>query len=399
MEAAFRAGVDAVEPRKLVRGWLEEHEIGPSMLIAIGKAAPAMAQGALDTCDVEMGVVVTTREQADAVFPFPVFGAGHPLPDQIGLEAGEYVEEVMKNTREDDVVLVLISGGGSALLPSPRPPLTLEGLMTITEALLEKGASIQEMNTVRRHLERLKGGGLARICKGRIVSLLISDVIGDQLESIASGPTAPDPSTCKDALDILDKYGARMSDGVRERLQDGEWESEKPDIPLWSRVENHILANNRTAVEAAARKMEELFGRKACTVPEPLIGEAWEEGKRFAELVEEKSLVAAGGETIVRVRGNGKGGRNQEMALSALDAGGGAKGALLFASTDGRDGPTDAAGAFCDMEVKRKGKGLEPRAYLDDNDSYGFFSRTGALLITGSTGTNVCDLALGAWED
>ncbi|MDG6221301.1 MAG: DUF4147 domain-containing protein [Candidatus Thermoplasmatota archaeon] len=393
----YLAGLDAVDPRMLVENWLQKNEVKPDFILSVGKAATPMTQGAIEHIGPCKGIMVTSEELVDncGCSGMVAFGAAHPLPDQRSLNAGNYVQKVISGMDEGRTMLLLLSGGGSAMLATPKPPLTLNSLTRTTQALIQGGASIHELNAVRRHLETLKGGGMARVFKGKIVTLALSDVIGDDLCSIASGPTAPDPSFCEDVLGIIEKYSIELSPNISRLLRTCEWETPKKEEMIWERVQNHILANNRTALLASAKKMEELYGQKPYVLDEPMISAARTEGARFAALVEEKGLVVGGGETVVKVKGPGKGGRNQEMAVAAIARN--TRVSLLFASTDGVDGPTDAAGGYADIHAAKRAKELrlDPAEYLGRNDCYNFLQKTGALFKTGHTGTNVCDMALG----
>jgi glycerate 2-kinase len=338
--------------------------------------------------------------------------AGHPVPDENGLEATRAMLELVDAAGESDLVLCLFSGGGSALLevlPDTIPPGDLQ--QTI-ELLLASGVTIDEMNCIRKHLSLVKGGRLAgRIAPARCVALIISDVIGDPVGTIASGPTAADPTTFRDAIDILEKHGL-MNDlpgSIREHLNKGMAgdveETVKPGEHVVEAVDNIIIGNNHTALQAADTRAKEL-GYNSLLLTGRYRGEAREVAKIVASIVEEineRDLPAAkpacillGGESTVTIRGDGKGGRNQELALATLvelkradfDY------AIACFGTDGTDGPTDAAGAVITPEilVRAEREGIEPERYLKANDSYTFFKRTDGLLVTGPTGTNVMDL-------
>jgi len=342
-----------------------------------------------------------------------VHEAGHPIPDAAGVEGARRIVRVLSEAGSDDLVLCCLSGGGSALLPLPAEGVTLEEKRDVTGALLESGAPINDVNAVRKHLSRVKGGQLAAVAApARVITLILSDVIGDPLDVIASGPTAPDTTTFRQALDVLDSYGLtdRASPGVLAHLRSGAKgelpETPKPGDPLFERVRNVIVANNRAAVAAAATRASEL-GYRARVISSELSGEARTAAAKQAALARrvasERSPVAppaclvSGGETTVTVRGDGLGGRNQEFALAAAIALAGTRGiCLLAAGTDGTDGPTDAAGAFADGETvsRASAMGLAARDALDRNDSYHFFQALGDLLKTGPTGTNVMDLYL-----
>jgi hydroxypyruvate reductase len=303
-------------------------------------------------------------------------------------------------------VVFVVSGGGSALLPAPAPPVTLEEKQTVTRLLLAAGATIGELNAVRKHLSRLKGGQLARAAApARVLTLLLSDVIGDPLDVIASGPTAPDPSTFRDALDVLGRRAVldRVPPSVRSRLEAGARgeiaETPKPGDPLFAGVANVVVGNNRLVLEAAVNRATAL-GYPARVVSAALQGEA---GAVAADLVAQgRALPApgcliAGGETTVTVRGGGRGGRCQEFALAAALRLGDADDLVVLAGgTDGTDGPTDAAGAVVDAGTLRRGRaaGLDPAHALVDNDAYTFLRAAGDLLTTGPTNTNLLDLYL-----
>jgi len=339
--------------------------------------------------------------------------AGHPLPDGKGLEGSREIIRMLKDLTAKDLVIFLISGGGSALLPLPVSGITLEEKQKVTQLLLRCGASIQEINTLRKHLSLLKGGGLAkRAYPATLISLILSDVIGDPLEVIASGPTVPDSSTFADCARILDKFNLwgeippAAAEHLREGLKGNREETLKEGDPAFARVQNVIVGNNLLAMKAAREKAREL-GYRTLTLSSLIEGETREVARVHAAIAKEVVLSAqplpppacilSGGETTVTLKGQGKGGRNQEFSLSAaLEIDGWKDVALLSAGTDGTDGPTDAAGAFADGQTIRRGKekGLDARAFLNENDSYSFFEKLGDLLITGPTGTNVMDLRI-----
>ncbi|MGH6689549.1 MAG: glycerate kinase type-2 family protein [Gammaproteobacteria bacterium] len=332
--------------------------------------------------------------------------AGHPVPDLRSRAAAERVLSLARSAGPRDLVVFLVSGGGSALLPAPAPPVTLEEKQEVTGLLLGAGAPIGELNAVRKHLSLLKGGQLARAASpARILTLLLSDVLGDPLDVIASGPTAPDPTTFGEALDVLARRGVldRVAPSVRHRLEEGARgdipETPKPGDPLFSRVTHVVIGNNRLVVDAAAKAAEGL-GYRPRIATAALEGEAREAGPALlvqARSSSPPSCLIAGGETTVTVRGRGRGGRCQELALAAAlalhadDAF-----TVLAAGTDGTDGPTDAAGAVVDAATVQRGRelGLDPERALADNDAYGFLSATGDIIITGPTHTNLLDLYL-----
>ena len=337
--------------------------------------------------------------------------AGHPIPDQSGLEGALKMTEMLKGLTPRDLVFCLISGGGSALLPLPQPDLTLADKQAVTDALLRCGATINEINAVRKHLSRIKGGQLARLAQpAAVISLILSDVVGSPLDTIASGPTAPDSTTFADAYGVLERYGllnevpASVVEHLRKGVEGELPETPKPGDPLFERVQNVIVGDNRIAALAAVEKAREL-GLSSMLLSTYVEGEAREVGRVFAALGKElarwgqplspPACLVAGGETTVTIKGKGLGGRNQELALSAAIALEGWEEVMVIGlATDGTDGPTDAAGAFAEGDTVRRAreKGLSPQAYLADNDSYHFFQALGDLLVTGPTNTNVNDL-------
>jgi len=339
--------------------------------------------------------------------------AGHPIPDGRGVQAAVDLGKFLQDSQAEDLVICLISGGGSALLVSPVPRLELSDLQGMTAALLASGAAIQEINTLRKHLEYLKGGGLARRAQpARIITLVLSDVIGDPLDVIASGATVPDPTTYTEAWQILERYNLleQVPPAVTTRLRLGldglAPETPKPGDPLFDRVQNVIIGSNRLAAEAAvAQARQEGFSTLLLTTS--LQGEARHVGRVLASLGREMvesgqpltppACLVAGGETTVTLTGNGKGGRNQELALSAVrDLGGLDDVVLVSLATDGGDGPTDAAGAVVSGSTLSRAVALDldPAAFLKNNDAYHFFQALGDLIISGPTMTNVNDLTL-----
>ena len=375
-----------------------------------------MASGAAEVLGDRLGRgVVVTRRGDSGGSPLPpclrVFEAGHPVPDAGGERAVAAVEEELRQLTRDDTVLLLLSGGASALLADPAAPLTLADLRQTTDALLRSGASIGEVNAVRKHLSRLKGGQLARLAEPAwLAALVLSDVVGDPLDVVASGPAAPDPTTFAGAWDVLSSRGlldalpSRVLDRMRLGLAGGAPETPKPGDPVFERVLHVVVGSNRVAALAAAAEAE-LLGYRPLLLTTFLEGEAREAAKFAAALakgvrshgdpVAAPACLVLGGETTVTVRGAGLGGRNQELALAAALALEGVEGVSVMAlATDGSDGPTDASGAVVDGETAReiRAAGLDPAAALLENDSYRALDAAGALLRTGATGTNVNDL-------
>jgi hydroxypyruvate reductase len=362
------------------------------------------------------GVVVTKHGHLDSL-PFPAgvtaLEAGHPVPDDDGVAAVAAIEALLGGSEEGDVVLALFSGGASALLPDPAEGLTLADLQAATALLLKSGAPIGELNAVRKHLARLKGGQLARRAQpATVAALILSDVVGDPLDVIASGPTAPDPTTFADAWAVLERRGllAAVPAPVRRRLRDGV-EGRLPDTPgpgdpLFSRVRNVLVGSNRLAAEAAVEEARAL-GYHPLLLSTFVEGEAREVAKVAVSLAKEvlasgrpvppPACLVLGGETTVTVRGNGRGGRNQELALAAALALEGIEGVSIMAlATDGTDGPTDSAGGVVDCETASaiRAAGIDPTAALASNDSYPALEAGGAMIRTGPTGTNVNDLLI-----
>jgi len=424
----FRAGLRAVDPALSVKQHMSHvlevcraRGITEVEVVGFGKGAVTMAKAAMDALNDEVharGIVLTKYAHAHGSGfrgDVEVFEAGHPIPDEAGHAAAQKILKVLQDADETMLVLFLISGGGSALLASPAEGMDLADKQAVTDLLLRSGAGIDELNTVRKHLSRVKGGRLAKAAyPAHGISLILSDVIGDRLDVIASGPTAPDPSTYADAIRVLGKHGLteRLPANVMKILQSGASgllpETPKKDDPVFENFENIIIAGNQKATRAAEQRAIEL-GFNALAPANNVEGEARNLGIRYARAVrstqswlannpERQSMCFIyGGEPTVTVKGSGKGGRNTELALAFAIAADGMEGVtFLSAGTDGTDGPTDAAGAIVDGgTVKRaREKGLNPEDYLERNDSYSFFKETGELLITGPTGTNVMDLEI-----
>jgi glycerate 2-kinase len=334
----------------------------------------------------------------------------HPIPSRKNMEGVADILDLVKNAGRDDLILTLLSGGASALMEYPMEGVTLDDEKVTTSLLLKSGASIRELNTVRKHISRVKGGRLAKILKpAQVLTLIISDVIGDEIDAIGSGPTAPDPTTYRDAKHILTRYGlwSRIPIHVRNVIDGGTRgalpETPKPGDSSFRGVRNVIVGNNRESCLAAAAEMTRA-GYDARILSTRLVGEAREVGRILGSIMtgirddntkSHPAALIAGGETTVTVEGRGKGGRNQELALAAALEIEGCRGIVIGSlATDGVDGPTDAAGAVVDGTTISRGqrRGMDPRDYLDDNNSNGYFSRLGDLIRTGPTGTNVNDI-------
>jgi glycerate 2-kinase len=427
--AIFHAGVKAVDPVIAVRQHFRVEDGILSVenrtydlsnykgvyVVGAGKASAAMAQpieGILG--DGIKGGAINVKYGHDVPLKIiRVIEAGHPVPDEAGLKGTKQIIQLLQQTGDKDIVICLISGGGSALLPCPAEGLTLENKQLVTKCLLEVCATIHEINAVRKHISKVKGGQLARlIYPSTLISLILSDVIGDKLDSIASGPTVPDTSTFSDCLHILDKYNIRQKipAAVLEHLERGARgeikETPKADDPAFKKTQNAIIGSNILAVNAAREKAQEL--KYHSLIHSSFVeGEAKDVARVHAALAKEilssgspvprPACVISGGETTVTIRGKGLGGRNQEFVLAAaIEIDGLEDVVILSGGTDGTDGPTDAAGALADGETVRRAKvqGLDPEHYLRENDSYHFFKPLGDLLITGPTFTNVMDLQL-----
>ncbi len=362
---------------------------------------------------ISKGLLVVKYGHTYPVERTTIMEAGHPVPDKNGLKASLRILDLVREASERDLVICLLSGGGSALLPCPAPPLILEEKQETTRLLLASGASIDEVNTVRKHLSLIKGGGLAKaVYPARLFTLVLSDVVGDPLDVIASGPTVPDSSTFTEALEVLNRYGIRekIPGNVMDRLLAGANgsipETPKEGSEEFSRTSNLIIGNNDMALAESYKKAASL-GYNTSILPYPVVGEARDAAIDHVDKIRDirsagyplypPACLISGGETTVTVRGGGRGGRNQEFALAAVPGLDGMEGVvILSAGTDGTDGPTDAAGAIVDGHTAGRARelGLDPDKYLANNDAYGFFSATGDLFITGPTLTNVMDLQI-----
>lgn len=401
----FDAAVASAQPARCIPLHLPAAPAGRLVVIGAGKASAEMAR-AVEACwpGELSGLVVTRYGYAVPCERIEIVEAAHPVPDAAGLAAAARMLSVVEGLSADDLVLCLISGGGSALLPLPAEGLSLEDKQQVNRELLRCGATIGEMNCVRRHLSAIKGGRLAAACHpARVVNLLISDVPGDDPINIASGPTVPDPTTCADALAIVRRYGLDLPPAVLDLLESGRGESVKPGDPRLARVQTHMIAAPQFALEAAAAVAWEA-GLAAHILGDAIEGEARDVGKVMAGIALQVAdrgqpftppcVLLSGGETTVTVRGRGRGGRNVEFLLAlgvALD--GHPAIHALAADTDGVDGQEEIAGAFLspDSLARAWAQGLRPREALADNDGHGFFGALGDAVVTGPTLTNVND--------
>jgi len=435
------AALQAVEPGKAVRRFMRREgsrltigernynleRVKRVFITGAGKAGAPMAEAAAEILGERLhaGMVIVKeghlgdwRPDSRPGLPYQLdfMEAGHPIPDQRGLLGGQRIRQLLANVMADDLVIVLVSGGGSALLVAPVEGVSLADLQALTNAMLASGASIDEINTLRKHLDRLKGGGLARIChSAQVAALILSDVIGDPLDVIASGPTTPDPSTFLNAWSILEKYNlvdqapAEIVTYLQRGLDGKEAETPKPGDGLFGRVNNVLIGSNRQAAEAALQQAKD-EGFHPLLLTTSLQGEARQAGRFLAAVlrqaaadgppIQRPACLLAGGETTVTLtampgEGSSLGGRNQELALAAVhDLAGLPEVALITLATDGGDGPTDAAGAIVTGDTLERARqaGLDPAQFLKRNDSYHFFAGLEDLVRSGPTRTNVNDL-------
>ena len=424
----WEAALNAANPATCIRNFVQFSEgilavssknipiEGKLIVIGAGKASAKMAQVIEEICGryISGGIVVTKYGHSLALERIRLIEAGHPLPDAAGIHAVRETRELLRGLSPTDTVICLISGGGSALWPAPAEGITLEEKQEVTQLLLRAGATIRELNAVRKHLSDIKGGQLAKCASpARVISLIMSDVIGDPVDFIASGPTAPDTTSFSDALAAIQKYGVDVPASVLGRFQEGAHgrvpDTPKPGDPIFKRVENVVIANNRLLVDAALQKARELKFNTLILGTE-VEGEAKDVGRFFSAIAREiaqsgnpiqrPACVLAAGETTVTVRGHGVGGRNQEMALAWAIAmatqASSAPSCFASVATDGSDGPTSAAGGLVDHFTCSRGVelGLMPQKYLRENDSSNFLRSTGDLIVTGPTQTNLMDLQI-----
>jgi hydroxypyruvate reductase len=437
LDRCFRAGVDAVDPARLVASALRVegdavvlHAAGVRAaiplsslwkihLVGAGKAGRAMGEAALAALGkrVAGGLIAVPRGAEGQSGPVRFAAAGHPVPDIYSLAAAREILSLLESAGKGDLVVALVSGGGSSMLSAPVAGITMEKKAETFRLLLRAGADIASFNAVRKHLSEVKGGLLARAAQpATLWALLLSDVPGDDPSVIASGPFSPDPTTFSDAIGVLERYGIfyAVPSAVRRHLAEGAAgtlpETPKTDDPAFLGTISAILGANRTAMDAAALWMareRDMAPTAIVLLPGFLHGEARECARSFCDRLRKSAealspghavVVIAGGETTVNVRGGGKGGRNQEFALAAaVEVAGEESMAVLAAGTDGIDGPTDAAGAYVDGTTLARASslGLDPGAHLSRNDAYPFFEALGDLVVTGPTGTNVADLVIG----
>jgi glycerate 2-kinase len=397
--AAFHAAVKAALPDQAVREAVRsiQRPTGRTIVVGGGKAAASMAKALEDAWEGTLEGVVVTRYGHAIERPkrIKLLEASHPVPDAASERAATQILESVRDLSSEDLVIVLISGGGSALMVAPNG-VTFEEKLRINQQLLNSGADIGEMNTVRKHLSWLKGGRLAlKAAPARVISLIVSDVVGDDLSTIASGPTAPDPTTFQDAVQVLEKYGIDSQPAL-EHFKNSQDETPKSDHSVFTRVENHLIVTNATALEAARIQLQS-FGVVSSILSDSITGEARDAARTHAleaRNLEPGTAFLSGGETTVTIRGTGRGGRNCEFLLAlALELDGAPDLYAMACDTDGIDGVTEAAGAILTPDsLKRAAQlGLDAQAMLENNDAYSFFVALGDLVVVGPTGTNVND--------
>ena len=405
LRSMFDAAVGAAMPSQCVAQNLPVKPKGRTIVVGTGKASAAMAQALEKSWNGPLeGLIVTRYGHAVACRYIEIVEAAHPVPDDAGMRGARRMLDMMTGLTRDDLVIALISGGGSALLSLPADGISADDKRSVNRALLKSGAPISEMNCVRKHLSAIKGGRLAAAAyPARVVSLVISDVPGDDLAAVGSGPTVADPTTFAQALAIIAKYRIDAPPAVMRHLQSAADETPKPGDPRLANVETKLIASPQKSLEAAAA-----VTRKAGIAPiilgDSLEGEAREVGfvmagvalqvRRFAQPLPSPCVIISGGETTVTVHGTGAGGRNVEFLLAlALKLNGAADITAIAADTDGVDGAREVAGAFItpDTLVRARGLGIDPWASLANNDGHGFFERLGDQIITGPTLTNVND--------
>jgi glycerate 2-kinase len=402
---SFHAAVAAADPLKILPRHLPRPPSGRTLVVGAGKAGASMAAAVEERWPADAplsGLVITRHGHGLPIRRIEVLEAGHPVPDEAGEAGAKEILRRVGGLGPDDLLLALISGGGSALLSLPAEGLDMDSLKGTTRELLRCGAPIQEINTVRKHLSGIQGGRLAGACRAPVLALIVSDVTGDDPTHIASGPCAPDPTTYAQAIEVLERYGVAGSPTVREHLRRGADgripETPKPGDRLFSRVENRVIATARLAL-SAAQDFFHSHGIKTQSLGDRITGEASEVARTQEALARQLAgsgpiAIVSGGECTVTVRGNGRGGRCTEFLLSlAIGLDGLPKIQAIACDTDGIDGSEDNAGAVVlpDSLARAAKRGLDARKLLADNDAYGFFSGLGDLVVTGPTRTNVND--------
>ena len=433
-KAIFSKAISAVDPSKRLKEMLQIDEdrllirMGEGsekifdlntfhriFLIGTGKASASMAQAIEDIFGdrITKGLITTKYSHILPLHKTEIIEAGHPLPDQKGFDGAKKIQGILKESGPKDLVLFLLSGGGSALLPLPAEGIGLEEKQEVTQLLLNCGADIQEINTIRKHISQVKGGWLARWAyPSTVIGFILSDVVGDAFDVIGSGPTVPDNSRFEEAWKILEKYDLlkEIPSSIQKHLLLGKEgkveETPKPGDVAFEKVNNYLIGSNILALRAAAEEAIS-FGFNTLILSSSIVGETRETARFHSAIAKEilssgnplprPACIISGGETTVSLKGRGLGGRNQEFALTgALEINGLEKVVLLSGGTDGTDGPTDASGAIADFTTIQRARsmGLDPEVYFEDNNAYPFFQRLGDLLITGPTHTNVMDVRI-----
>ncbi len=406
LAAALAAADPTAAVHQALRGRDDLDRPDHIFVVGAGKAAGTMAMAAENYLGARITSGCVNVKDGDAAKSryIELRRCGHPVPDERGFSGAKRIAELCLEADEQDLVLCLFSGGASALMPFPVPPITLAEKQETTRLLLASGASITEINTVRKHLSGLKGGQLARLAApAHVICLILSDVVGDDEGVIASGPTAPDESTFADSFGVLEKYEIvnRVPMRVRERLRNGGQETPKRGDPVFDEVENIVIGSNQKSLDAAARTAKQMRYH-TLILSSSIEGETRDVARMHAAIARQiraygqpvtaPACIISGGETTVTIRGEGKGGRNQEFALAAaIDIVGMDDTLVMSVGTDGTDGPTDAAGAMVDGASASRAD-MSAADALEANDSYRFFEQSGELIVTGSTGTNVMDL-------
>jgi len=433
-EAVFSKALSAVEPSKILKDririekdrlWIkmdgnsEESfdlkSFDKIFLVGTGKASNSMAKAVEEILGDWMtkGLITTKYGHLLPLKKTEIIEAGHPIPDQNGYEGAKKIKTLLEKSGPKDLVLFLLSGGGSALLPFPAEGIGLKEKQEVTQLLLDCGADIKEINTIRKHISQIKGGWLAKWAyPSSVIGFILSDVVEDQLDVIGSGPTVPDPSTFEEAWEILKKYDLlnKISPSIQKHLQLGKEgkkeETPKPGEVVFEKVYNNLIGSNILALRSAEKEAKSL-GFNTLILSSSIVGETREAALFHSAIVKEvissgnpiprPACILSGGETTVTIKGNGLGGRNQEFALAgAIEISELEKVVLLSGGTDGTDGPTDATGAVADHTTvyRANSMGMDPKTYLKNNNAYPFFKQLGDLLITGPTHTNVMDVRI-----
>lgn len=401
----FQTAIDAADPHLCLPPFIPKPPKGRTVVIGAGKASAKMAQTLEQHWNGDLsGIIITRYGHAVPTDQIEIVEASHPVPDTAGMQATKRIKNCVTDLTKDDLVICLISGGGSALLVDPIPAISLTEKQTINKALLKSGASIDEMNCVRRHLSTVKGGQLAALCHpARVVSLMISDVPNDRFLDIASGPTVADPTTCADALDVIERYGIPVPQNASNALRSGNVETIKPGDPGLSNTVAHLIAAPQMTLDAAAQKAR-FAGIEAIILGDALEGEASELGRSMARTAmdiaarrhanDRPCVLLSGGETTVTVKGTGRGGRNVEFLLGlAIELDGTPGIHAVAGDTDGVDGLEEIAGAYISPDSLLRGSlmKMDAKAYLENNDGHSFFETLEDGIITGPTLTNVND--------